>query len=587
MKVAAHCCTSLQHAPEVTRRRVALSPAIAHTVLALVFSRAAFPVEPPPDPVLDAESQRIAMIERVAPSVVAVFDSTQQGGGSGVLIDSEGYGLTNYHVVAGMLDTRLGLGGLSDGNLYELEVLGIDPTGDVAMFRLTGRDRFPYAPLGDSDVVRVGDRAVVMGNPFAISEDHSPSVSLGIVTGTHRYQWGVKGNLIYSDCLCVDAPVNPGNSGGPLFNAGGEVVGINGRISIKPPEPLNPRGRFNVGFGYAITSNQIKRFIPALRAGLLARHGTLQAIVEDRGEAGIVFTEMRTHASAYTAGTRLGDRLLAFDGTAIRSPNHFASIVGTYPADWEVPLALERDGKRIEAIARLDAMDPTLRAPFTIDGEVNLRQVERVLRLHQEAVLTGSSLEPPRKCSWTVSREYEVTAGAPPREPERHHFSYERAEPIRMQLMHTGSAPKSRNVETSSLRDPGAPGSKRQNSAVADASMILGATRILYQRLLTPIDENDLTDVSHLGGNELVRGAGLVEVINWPVDENATVNFWFDTCMHDIVRIELPNAPSGAKVTIDLLDHRDVGGLRRACTMEVRGEEYSYRDKLSDWRVVW
>ncbi|MCH8271514.1 MAG: hypothetical protein IH985_09945 [Planctomycetes bacterium] len=72
------------------------------------------------------------MIERVIPSVVAVFDSELSGGGSGVLIDSEGYGLTNYHVVAGMLDTRRGLGGLSDGEVYDLEVLGIDPTGDVA-----------------------------------------------------------------------------------------------------------------------------------------------------------------------------------------------------------------------------------------------------------------------------------------------------------------------------------------------------------------------------------------------------------------------------------------------------------------------
>jgi S1-C subfamily serine protease len=545
--------------------------------LTLVVTHDASSVEPPPDSVLNAESQRIAMIDRVAPSVVAVFDSKQQGGGSGVLIDSAGYGLTNYHVVAGMLDTRLGLGGLSDGKLYELEVLGIDPTGDVAMFRLAGRERFPYAPLGDSDAVGVGDTAVVMGNPFSISEDHSPSVSLGIVTGTHRYQWGVKGNLIYSDCLCVDAPVNPGNSGGPLFNAGGEVVGITGRISLKPPEPLNPRGRFNVGFGYAITSNQIKRFIPALRAGLLARHGTLQAIVEDRGDAGIVFTEMRTHASAYMAGTRLGDRLLAFDGTVIRSPNQFASVVGTYPADWEVPLALGRDGKRIEAIARLDAIDPNLRAPFTIDGEVNLRQVERVFRLHQETVWARPSWQPPRRCSWTAMREYEATAGAPPRGPEIYYFSYEQAEPIRMQLMHAASAPKSRNVETS----------KRQNAAVADASMILGATRILYQRLLTPLDEIDLTDVSHLGGNELVRGARLVEVINWPLGEDATANFWFDTCTHDVVRIELPNGPSEAKVTIDLLDHRDVGGMRRACTMEVRGGGYSYRDKLSGWGVVW
>ncbi len=221
-----------------------------------------------------AESARVALIEHVSPSVVCVFDDEQSGGGSGVLIDPRGFGLTNYHVVAGMLDGRKGWGGLSDGSLYRLEVLGIDPTGDVAMFRLAGRDSFPFARLGDSGQVAVGDTVLAMGNPFTLSEDYAPTVTRGLVTGVHRYQWGVKGNLIYSDCFQTDASINPGNSGGPLFNSQGQVIGINGRISV------NTRGRFNVGFGYAIASNQIKRFIPALRAGLLAKHGTLQEIAE-------------------------------------------------------------------------------------------------------------------------------------------------------------------------------------------------------------------------------------------------------------------------------------------------------------------
>ena len=147
-------------------------------------------------------------------AVVCVYDEAQRGGGSGVVIDREGYGLTNFHVVAGMMAKRRGWGGLGDGKLYELEVLGVDPTGDVAMFRLTGRDSFPFATLGDSDAVRVGDEVFAMGNPFVLSEDYTPSVSMGIVSGTHRYQYGVLGNLAYTDCIQVDAAINPGNLAG-------------------------------------------------------------------------------------------------------------------------------------------------------------------------------------------------------------------------------------------------------------------------------------------------------------------------------------------------------------------------------------
>jgi len=311
-----------------------------------------------------AERQRIEMIDRIAPAVVCIYDSKRRGGGSGVLIDEDGYGLTNYHVVAGMLETRRGWGGLSDGKLYPLEVLGIDPTGDVAMFRLWSADPFPFAPLGDSDSVAVGDAAIAMGNPFMLSEDYTPTVTLGVVTGVHRYQWGVGNNLVYSDCIQVDTAINPGNSGGPLFNAAGEVIGINGRISV------NTRGRFNVGFGYAISINQIRRFLPTLRGGWLARHGNLQATVEDLEGVGVVFNEVMHGAPAYAAGVRVGDRVLSLDETPIRSRNQFASLMGTYPANWPVTLVVEREGQRLTMVARLEAINPKLTKPFEETADV-------------------------------------------------------------------------------------------------------------------------------------------------------------------------------------------------------------------------
>ncbi len=136
--------------------------------------------------VLADEQARMDIIARLAPAVVCLLDEDRSGGGSGVVISPAGYGLTNFHVVAGMLKTRRGLGGLPDGKTYGLQVLGVDPTGDVAMFRLSGKDRFEFAELGDSDTLRTGDWVLAMGNPFLLAEDYRPSVTLGIISGLHR-----------------------------------------------------------------------------------------------------------------------------------------------------------------------------------------------------------------------------------------------------------------------------------------------------------------------------------------------------------------------------------------------------------------
>ncbi|MFQ5589773.1 MAG: S1C family serine protease, partial [Phycisphaerae bacterium] len=537
--------------------------------------------------VLEAESKRVDLIERLIPSVVTVFDAKRRGGASGVLIDSEGYGLTNYHVVAGMLNTREGAAGSADGKVHAIEVLGIDPTGDVAMFRLRGVDEASYATLGDSDTVRVGDAAIVMGDPFSLSEDYSPSVSLGIVTGVHRYQWGVKGNLVYSDCIQVDAAVNPGNSGGPLFNERGEIVGITGRISLKPREPLNPRGRFNVGVGYAITSNQIKRFLPALRAGLLGRHGTLQATVDHRPGAGIVFTRMLRRGAADRAEIRLGDRIVSFDDVVITSPNHFASMLGTYPADWEVPITVERDGRRLDVVARLDPIEPRMSTAFTEDREANLRQVRRVLNAHRNAVLTRAASGPPRRSSWTVNREYHATPGRRHQAEKVYHAVRERGRPIRMESSgHDRVVPRGTDVNAESESSgPNVPA--RGTQAALDAALISSALDILYERLLAQIDELDLGAVRYAGGNRAAHGTSLVEVIRWRIDGGSVADFWFDTSTREVIRIELRDSELQVMLTIGLSNPSDVGGVRRACTIDVRGAGYHYRDTLTDWEVEW
>jgi hypothetical protein len=159
-------------------------------------------------------------------------------------------------------------------------------------------------------------------------------VTFGIVSGTHRYQEG-QGNrmLVYPDCIQVDAPVNPGNSGGPLFNEAGEVVGINGRISI------GDRGRVNVGVGFAIASNQIKNFLGDLLAGRHAEHGTLDMSAwymnsphEEKKRRGVFVQQMFKDSVIATAGASLGDEITSFNGYEVRSANQLATMVGVLPA---------------------------------------------------------------------------------------------------------------------------------------------------------------------------------------------------------------------------------------------------------------
>ena len=126
------------------------------------------------DLVKAAEAARINAIAKVYGAVAAIYGNDRQGGGSGVLFDEAGFALTNHHVVAGA--GVEGWAGLADGKLYRWKLIGTDPGGDVAIIRLAGKEKFPAAPLGDSDRVRVGDWAMAMGNPFTLAEDQKPTV---------------------------------------------------------------------------------------------------------------------------------------------------------------------------------------------------------------------------------------------------------------------------------------------------------------------------------------------------------------------------------------------------------------------------
>jgi serine protease Do len=336
--------------------------------MALVFGIAgvALAAEALDPKVQQMEVERIAAIEKVRPAVVSVFAPGGQGGGSGVLIDADGYAVTNFHVVSG----RGPVGanpymqcGLSDGVLYDAVLVGTDRVGDVAMVRLlpkTDKDgkvlsppggKFPFAKMGDSDAIRAGDWSMAMGNPFLLATDFTPTVTFGMVSGVHRYQYpDGRGELEYTDCLQVDTSINPGNSGGPLFNMRGELIGINGRIQ------LEKRGRVNVGVGFAISVNQIKNFEGHLRAGIDTDHASTGFKVAERAEDGaarMTVTEVLDDCDAARRGVSSGDLLMSFAGRPIESVNHFKNVLGIFPRGWRVPMMYRHENETRETLVRL------------------------------------------------------------------------------------------------------------------------------------------------------------------------------------------------------------------------------------------
>ncbi|MFM8496463.1 MAG: S1C family serine protease [Planctomycetia bacterium] len=297
-----------------------------------------------PEPVLAAERGRIEAIARGARAAVAIF-AGEAGGGSGVLISPEGYALTNFHVVqpAGVAMKC----GLSDGRIHDAILVGLDPTGDVALVKLVGRDDFPFAELTDSDLVEVGDFCYAAGNPFLLATDLRPSISAGIVSGVHRYQFPAGTILEYADCLQVDAAINPGNSGGGLFDARGRLIGVNGRASFEK------RGRVNVGVGYAISANQLRNFLGFLKGGRLVDHATLGATVATDEDGRVVVSDILESSDAYRRGLRYDDEIVSLAGRPVRTVNALKNVLGTLPAGWRVPVVYRRSGRRMEALVRL------------------------------------------------------------------------------------------------------------------------------------------------------------------------------------------------------------------------------------------
>ncbi|RME74421.1 MAG: PDZ domain-containing protein [Planctomycetota bacterium] len=283
------------------------------------------------------------VVRRTTPAFVVI------SGGSGVCIDPAGWVLTNHHVVAGHEVGDRWWVRMAGDRPFIARLVGLDPAGDIALLKLETDEPLPFVELGDSDAVRVGDLVIALGNPFGFAEDAQPTVTVGIVSANHLNRGG------YSDAIQTDAPVNPGNSGGPLLDLQGRLLGINGRIAVRFGT------RQNTGVGYAIPINQIRRFLPGLKAGGVVAHGKLEGLrlrnARPRG-SGVQVRRIQKDSAGYAAGLRPGDRIVEAGGQPVADLIRFAGIVDAHPAGATLSVVVVRDGQRHELALPLAGPEP-------------------------------------------------------------------------------------------------------------------------------------------------------------------------------------------------------------------------------------
>ena len=293
-----------------------------------------------------------AVIEHMAPSVVTISADVDGGQsvGTGVIITDDGEVLTNAHVVQGATTIRVRLAGETEPR--EANLLAADPGNDLALLRMSG-DGFDAATFADPSSVRLGDQVVAIG--FALGLDGDPSVTLGIVSALDR-TIGTDGAFL-DGLIQTDAAISSGNSGGPLVNAAGEVVGINTAVA----RDTATSAATNVGF--AISAGEAIPVIAALReqaAGAVRAEGYLGVELDERvdGGQGAIVRSVRDDTPAAEAGIEAQDLIVAADGAAIDGAKGLiAAIRDLGPGD-STSLTVVRDGTRVDITVTLADRPP-------------------------------------------------------------------------------------------------------------------------------------------------------------------------------------------------------------------------------------
>lgn len=302
------------------------------------------------------------------------LEQKSQTTGSGVIISSDGYILTNNHVIDGFDNLIIKLADKTAFKGKKVKVIGKDAKTDLAVVKIESNNPLPYAKLGNSDDIKIGDWAIAVGNPFGLNG----TVTVGVISAKGRSGVLPEGPT-YQDFIQTDASINPGNSGGPLVNIKGEVIGINTAIRTTSGG--------NIGIGFATPIN-LARYISdqLIKKGKIVR-GYLgvrpQEITQDIKEAmglktteGVLIGEVVEKSAAAKAGLKDGDVIIRFDGKKVTDVEQFRRLVAEYAPGTSVNIEVIRDGRSMTVTAKLAEMPEQVASQPTEEKSEETEQVK-------------------------------------------------------------------------------------------------------------------------------------------------------------------------------------------------------------------
>ena len=285
-------------------------------------------------------------------------DRERPSTGSGLIINSEGYILTNDHVVGGdtQQERRIKVSlPEPDGRTLDARYIASDIGSDLAVLKVDALD-LPVAPLGNSDDILVGEWAIAIGNPF----DLGPTVSIGVISALDRDFPQPQGEHYYRDMIQTDAAINPGNSGGPLVNADGEVIGINSFIYTGGDYTIG-----SIGIGFAIPISTARNFLNEVQqhgqvrrawSGIVALKNITQRLADYlslSSTEGALVVKIAVDSPADQAGLESGDVIVAINGEKMRSGEDALGVLRGLRVDEECTLHVVRYGEHLELSMRL------------------------------------------------------------------------------------------------------------------------------------------------------------------------------------------------------------------------------------------
>ena len=277
--------------------------------------------------------------------------------GSGFIISTDGYIVTNDHVAGNATDITITLAG---GKQMKAKVVGSDPTTDICLLKVDGKD-LPYVTNGNSDEVMIGEWTIAFGNPFGLFEiNDKPTVTVGVISATGM-KLGQLENRYYRDMIETDAAINGGNSGGPLVNSNGEVIGMNTLIFTAGQTSTY------IGYGFAIPINKIMRVVTDLKKRGKILHDITAGFDVQPVDAriarylgmkqtqGVIVSDIQSDGPAVAAGLKIGDVILEVNGEKVNTDNDILSVMSELsPGDY-LKFKVFRGQKTIDVSLKLEA----------------------------------------------------------------------------------------------------------------------------------------------------------------------------------------------------------------------------------------